>query len=153
MAIRSTASFMAALLVTTTGAWAGQIEVSKIEIQNNSVGDALVKVVFDCDKNGDGKIDPKKEAYACQIGYSSMEGNQAIAAAQDLTIGKSDIGNAIASGTRIGIKITNGNGQRCEDHHPPDGDDVIYVPGNGKKINFKVTGDAITGLSCHFKKD
>jgi hypothetical protein len=132
---------------------AGDFYVSKILVKNNSVGDANVKVLYDCDENGDDEIQGKSEEYGCQLGYMKMSGGQSIPAGQQFTIGNSDIGDAISSGTRIGLKISNGVGQHCTDKHPPDGDDVIYTPGNGVRIQFKVTGDAISGISCHFQKD
>jgi len=127
----------------------GQVRVNKIHVKNNSAGDAIVKILYDCDADGDGVVDP----YGCQLGSNKMEGNQNIAAGQDAMIGKSDIGDEISSGTRIGLKISNGAGKSCQDKHPPDGDNVIYTTSVDNTIQFKVTGDAISGLSCHFQKD
>jgi hypothetical protein len=147
-----TLAALACLLVSDYST-AADFYVSKILVKNNSVGDANVRILYDCDQDGDDEIEGKSEEYGCQLGYMKMSGGQSIPAGQQFTIGNSDIGGAISSGTRIGLKISNGVGQHCTDKHPPDGDDVVYTPGNGVRIRFKVTGDALSGISCHFQKD
>lgn len=139
-------------LVLAGPATASDVRVDQIHVKNNSVGDAAVIIEYDCDKDNNGSIE-KNEEYACRIGYMNMTGNQNIPAGQDGMIGKSDIEGKIPNGTRIGLKISNTAGQQCQDRHPPNGDNVIYDTTANHRIQFKITGDAISGLSCHFQKD